>query len=113
MKHSRAPGSREAAAGDTRPGDRNSGKDRMDFRIDAEQKELIARAAMYSGETLTGYAVSTLVREARRVIREHEITMLSDVDRDRFLRMLNSPPAVPDALRRAVRRKSEVIARSE
>ena len=87
--------------------------ERMDFRIDPEQKELIARAAMYSGETVTGYAVSTLVREARRVIREHEITVLSNADRDIFLRMLENPPEPGEALRRAVQRHSELITRSE
>jgi uncharacterized protein (DUF1778 family) len=89
------------------------GKERMDFRVEPEQKELIARAAMYSGETLTGYALSTLVREARRVVQEHEVTTLSAVDRELFLRLLDDPPAVPEALRRAVGRHSEVITRSE
>lgn len=85
----------------------------MDFRLDPEHKALIERAAAYAGETVTGFAVSTLVREARRVLEEHEVTTLSDLDRDRFLDLLDHPPAPTEALRSAARRHREVIVRSE
>ena len=85
----------------------------MDFRLDPEHKALIERAAAHSGETLTGFAVSTLVREARRVLEEHEITTLSDRDRDRFLSALERPRSPTEALRRAADRHAEVIVRSE
>ena len=94
-------------------GQKKGASERMDFRVDPEQKELIARAAMYSGETVTGYAISTLVREARRVIREHEVTVLSNEDRDIFLRLLENPPEPNEALRRAAQRHSELITGSE
>ena len=87
--------------------------ERMDFRLNPDHKALIERAAAYSGETVTGFAVSTLVREARRVLEEHETTTLSDRDRDRFVDLLDHPPPPIEALRRAARRHGEVIVRSE
>ncbi len=89
------------------------GKERLDFRLDPEHKLLIERAAAYRGETVTGYAISTLVREAQRVIREHEVITLTDRDRDRFLELLANPPEPTEALRRAARRHQELIASSE
>lgn len=104
----------------TRPIDRpgrssreHTTQERMDFRLDGDQKALIERAAAYSGETLTGFAISTLVREARRVIQEQEVTTLTDRDRDRFLELLDNPPPATDALRRAAKRHHQLIVRSE
>ena len=98
---------------ETSPSRARSSSDRMDFRLEGEHKALIERAAAYSGETLTGFAVSTLVSAARRVVQEHEITTLSGRDRDRFLDLLENPPAPVEALHRAARRHREIIARSE
>lgn len=86
---------------------------RLNFRLDPAIKELIERAAGYSGETVTSYAVSTLVRDARRVVQEHEQTTLSDRDREIFLSLLDDPPAPTDALRRAAARHRELIAGGE
>jgi uncharacterized protein (DUF1778 family) len=88
-------------------------EDRMDFRLHREHKALIERAAALSGVTLTGFAVATLVSEARRVVREHEVTTLSNGDRDRFLALLDDPPPAAEALRRAARRHRELIVESE
>lgn len=90
-----------------------SNEERMDFRLGNEHKALIEKAAAYSGESLTGFAVSTLVREARRVVEEHEVVALSARDRDRFLELLDNPPAPREALRLAAQRHRELIARSE
>jgi len=88
-------------------------KERVDFRLDPEHKALIERAAAYRGETMTGYAISTLVREAQRVVREHEVVTLTDGERDRFLELLDNPPTPTDALRRASQRHRELISESE
>ncbi|HET9985177.1 MAG TPA: DUF1778 domain-containing protein [Longimicrobiales bacterium] len=92
---------------------KTTNEDRMDFRLSSEHKALIEKAAAYSGESLTGFAVSTLVTEARRIVREHEIVALSAADRDRFLALLDRPPAPADSLRRAGRRHRDLISRSE
>jgi uncharacterized protein (DUF1778 family) len=75
---------------------------RLSFRVPASAKALIERAALYSGETLTSYAVSRLVREARQEIHEHEVLMLSTEARDAFLAALDNPPEPTQALLDAV-----------
>lgn len=87
-------------------------EDRMDFRLARVHKSLIEKAAAYSGESLTGFTVSTLVREARRVVQEHEMVILSTRDSECFVALLDSPPAPNEALRRAVERHTELV-RSE
>jgi uncharacterized protein (DUF1778 family) len=92
---------------------RRVAEERMDFRLSPDHKALIEKAAAYSGESLTGFAIGRLVEEARRVVREHEALVLSARDRDRFLALLEAPPAPTEALRRAARLQRARIARSE
>jgi uncharacterized protein (DUF1778 family) len=92
---------------------KRSSEDRMDFRLSRVHKALIEKAAAYSGESLTGFAVATLVSEARRIVREHETVALSGRDRDRFLALLDNPPAPSGALRRAARRHRDLVVRSD
>jgi uncharacterized protein (DUF1778 family) len=42
-----------------------------------------------------------LVRDARHVLREQQVTILSDRDREVFLSMLAKPPQPNEALRKA------------
>ncbi|HET7322053.1 MAG TPA: DUF1778 domain-containing protein, partial [Longimicrobiaceae bacterium] len=87
-------------------------EDRMDVRLPREHKALIEKAAAFSGESLTGFAVSTLVREARRIIQEHEFVTLSARDRERFVELLDNPPSPGEALRRAAESHRRLITRS-
>jgi uncharacterized protein (DUF1778 family) len=95
------------------PAPKRPSDERMDFRVSHAHKTLIEKAAAYSGESLTGFAVATLVDEARRVVREHESVALLAHDRDRFVALLDNPPPPSEALRRAARRHRELISRSE
>jgi uncharacterized protein (DUF1778 family) len=75
----------------------------MNFRLDREHKVLIERAACTAGQSLTEFAVTNLIRDARTVLHEHQVTVLSDRDRDLFLSMLDNPPEPNEALRKAAR----------
>ena len=83
---------------------------RLNVRLGAEQKGLIERAASYAGENLTAFTVSTLVERARKIIAEHELTVLSERDRDRFLDLLDAPPAPAASLQRAAERHAALVA---
>jgi uncharacterized protein (DUF1778 family) len=91
----------------------SAGGARLSFRVDPAIKSLIERAARYSGETVTSYAISALVRDARQVVQAHELTVLSDRDRDRFLALLDNPPEPNEALRRAAGRYHELAVQRE
>ena len=78
---------------------------RLNFRLPSHLKQTIEQAAALTGQTLSDFAVSTLVRSARSVIEEHDRTVLSNRDRDRFLSLLDDADASPnEALLGAARR---------
>ena len=77
---------------------------RPSVRLPAEQKDVI-EAAAHLGQSLSGYAVSTLVKDARGVVRQHDVTVLSRHDRDLFVALLDDTNARPnEALKEAARR---------
>lgn len=78
--------------------------ERINFRLDQNIKQVIERAAAIRGQSLTDFAVATLEREARAVVSDHEMLVLSDKDRDAFLKALDNPPAPSENLRRAAMR---------
>jgi uncharacterized protein (DUF1778 family) len=67
--------------------------ERINFRLPTKNKEIIERAAVVKGMTLTQFAISTLVKEAREVLKSDHVLVLSDEDRDQFLAALDNPPA--------------------
>lgn len=77
---------------------------RLVFRLNRQMKELIDRAASLMGQSVSDFAVSTLVEKARRIVQENGITVLSDRDRDIFLAMLDDDARPNEALKRAAKR---------
>jgi uncharacterized protein (DUF1778 family) len=70
--------------------------ERVNFRIRPNQKQLISQAAAASGQTVSKFAVRTLLRESRKILRESGRTRLSDRDRDIFLAMLDDVDRKPN-----------------
>lgn len=78
---------------------------RLSFRLPAEFKSTIEEAAAELGQTVSDFAISTLVQTARRVLQSRDVTMLSDRDREAFIAVLDDKSAKPNrALRDAVKR---------
>ena len=76
--------------------DAPSNKARLDFRLPSELKEDIEQAAIYTGQSLTDFAISAMVEKARGIIRENDATVLSNRDRDAFLKILDDDSAEPN-----------------
>ena len=74
---------------------------RIEFRLPSESKDLIEQAAQLLGVTVTEFASSRLVSFARQIIQEHNITRLTDRDRDIFLAMLEADEEPNAALTQA------------
>jgi len=55
-------------------------------------------------ETLTQFVLSTLSEAAEKVVAAHERSVLSDRDRDMFLKLLDSSPKPNKALKGAAAR---------
>ena len=78
---------------------------RLNFRLSSELKQIIEQAAAHMGQTVSDFAVSTLVQNARQVIEEHDRTELSQRDRDVFIGMLDDSKAKPNRALAAAARK--------
>ena len=74
---------------------------RVEFRLPPDSKDLIEQAAQLLGLTLTEFASSRLVSLAKQTIQEHNITKLTNRDRDIFLAMLDTDEEPNAALKAA------------
>ncbi len=83
---------------------------RLNFRLPPDLKTLIEEAAAVLGQSVSDYAVSTLVRNARDVLQQTQVTKLSNRDRDLFIAMLDDTDAKPNkALSEAAKRYKKRI----
>ena len=69
---------------------------RLNFRLSADLKQTIEEAAAELGQTVSDFAVGTLVQTARKVIHERNATILSQRDREALLRILDDNSAKPN-----------------
>ncbi len=78
---------------------------RLNFRLSPELKQTIEEAAARMGQSVSEFAVSTLVGTARSVIEQDSRTRLSRKDRDVFLALLDDNDARPNQALAAAARK--------
>lgn len=74
---------------------------RIEFRLSADEKAMLARAAALMNMDLTTFILRKMLPEARAVIENAERLALSERDSLRVLALLENPPAPTDKLRRA------------
>lgn len=82
---------------------------RINVRLPSELKQTIEDAASALGQTVSEFAISTVVREARQVLQDARITRLSNRDRDVFLQALDSIDAKPNAALKTAARRYEKL----
>lgn len=83
---------------------------RLNVRLPSDLKQTIEEAAAVLGQSISEFTISTVVREARHVIQDAQVTRLSNRDRDIFLAALNAVDSKPnDALKAAARRYKKRI----
>jgi uncharacterized protein (DUF1778 family) len=86
---------------------------RLNFRLPEAMKTVIEQAAAALGQSVSDYAVSTLVQNSRAVIEQRNATELSNRDRDRLLAVLDDADARPNkALRTAAARYKRKLGRN-
>ena len=76
---------------------------RIEFRLPAEEKAMLARAAALMNMDLTAFILGKMLPEARTVIENAERLALSERDSLRVLALLENPPAPNEKLQRAAR----------
>ena len=83
---------------------------RINFRLSNELKQTIEDAAAEMGQSVSDFAVSTLVQTARKILHDQQVTRLSDRDRQHFLAMLDGEESKPnDALVKAASRYKKQV----
>lgn len=77
----------------------------LNLSLPGDMRRTIEEAAAALGQSVSEFALSTVVREARQVLEEVRVTRLSARDRDVFLSVLDDVDAEPNAaLRTAAQR---------
>ena len=74
---------------------------RLGFRVDAETKKLVERAAALERRSLTDFCLTALTQATQQTIARHESLVLSERDRAAFFRALIKAPKPNARLRRA------------
>lgn len=70
----------------------SSKTNRIDLRVNQEQKELLETAASIKGISLSAYLLANCLEIAKADIAEHQKLVLSDRDRDLFISLIANPP---------------------
>ena len=71
----------------------NQEKARFDTRLPKEQKQLFERAATLGGyRNLTDFVIMTVQEKAKEILKERELIIASDRDKDIFFDSLINPP---------------------
>ena len=82
---------------------------RLEARLPASVHKVLRRAAEIQGRTLTDFVVGAAHEAACRVIAEAEVVRLSLEDQRRVAKAVQRPPAPTAALRRAFRRRRDLL----
>mgnify|MGYP001598031606 CR=1 FL=1 len=74
---------------------------RLEARVTEEQKNLLQRAAMLPGQSLSEFIVNSARDAAVRTISDFELISLTTQERDAFVATLLNPPAPGARLQQA------------
>ncbi len=84
--------------------------ERIDLRVPAEQKDLIERAAVLTGQSVTTFLLGASLRLASEIVRDYETMELTNRERDILLAALDDPNPTPTpAFLRSVERCKTLI----
>jgi len=86
-------------------------EERLDVRLRRDAKQLIARAAALTGQSLSDFVVSAVLERSRDVIERASSLELSEDEATRFLEALATPPAPNVKLREAAELYRKAVAK--
>ena len=79
-----------------------SATQRIDLRIDAENKALFLRATRLTGTNLSAFIIDSVRERSLKLLHEHEHFIVSNRARKQFLTALTHPPSPGTALKKAI-----------
>lgn len=79
----------------------HSRDERLDLRISADIKSLVARAAESSGMTMSAFVIEAARERALRLIEQQDRVVVNNEARDLLMNALANPPEPTETLRKA------------
>lgn len=77
---------------------------RIDFRISEIDKNLLEKAAAYTGDSVSTFVLRNALNLAREIVSEHQSDLaLSEKDQRLFYDLILNPPAPSDYLLKSVK----------
>jgi uncharacterized protein (DUF1778 family) len=76
-------------------------KDRVEFRTSHQEREQFEKAATYLGINLSAFLRMAALERSAEIVKESNLLVLSDRDRDTFLAALENPPEPNENLKNA------------
>jgi uncharacterized protein (DUF1778 family) len=90
--------------GELMAADTKQSVERINFRLPADSKAIIERAAAVTGQSLTDFAKASLLRCAREALDAHNRILLSQEDYAVFMAMLERESKPTAAMKKAIER---------
>ena len=84
---------------------------RLNIRCDVHARELLDKAATYAHVSVSEFVLSHALASAEKVVQENESITLKPEDFHAFLAALDMPVKPNPALKKAMKRHSEQVAR--
>lgn len=78
-------------------------QDRIEFRTNNEERQQIEAAANYIGVNLSTFLRITALERSAEILKQKDSLILSDHDRNAFLKALENPPKPNKALKDALK----------
>lgn len=83
-------------------------KQRIDLRLNEDDKHMIEEAAAMTNQSISQFMVSTASERAAEVIDQHRRLLLNEESWNLVMDAITNPPAPNDRLKRAAKRLQEL-----
>lgn len=83
-------------------------KQRIDLRLNEDDKHMIEEAAAMTNQSISQFMVSTASERAAEVIDQHRRLLLNEESWNQVMDAITNPPAPNDRLKRAANRLREL-----
>ncbi|EEA8304781.1 MULTISPECIES: DUF1778 domain-containing protein [Enterobacteriaceae] len=83
-------------------------KQRIDLRLNEDDKHMIEEAAAMTNQSISQFMVSTASERAAEVIDQHRRLLLNEESWNLVMEAITNPPAPNDRLKRAAKRLQEL-----
>ncbi|EBF1559215.1 DUF1778 domain-containing protein [Salmonella enterica] len=83
-------------------------KQRIDLRLNEDDKHMIEEAAAMTNQSISQFMVSTASARAAEVIDQHRRLLLNEESWNLVMDAITNPPAPNDRLKRAAKRLREL-----